>query len=124
MAINYGRNICACLDPDGNEAPHDACYIEFSDVDALGTVAKEISRACSAYESSIYEMSDRSKHYQNIMQDNVIAQTVETMGSVCEYGEGKIEELGRIIGGVSVTQTTLKSAEEMLQMAEDIKTGR
>lgn len=38
--------------------------------------------------------------------------------------EGRIEELGRIIGGVSVTQTTLKSAEEMLQMAENIKNGR
>lgn len=35
--------------------------------------------------------------------------------------QGRIEELGRIIGGVSVTETTLKSAAEMLAMAEKIK---
>ncbi len=38
--------------------------------------------------------------------------------------EGRIKELGRIIGGVSVTETTLKSAEEMLEMANDIKRSR
>ncbi len=37
---------------------------------------------------------------------------------------GRIKELGRIIGGVSVTDTTLKSAEEMLEMAKSIKSGR
>lgn len=38
--------------------------------------------------------------------------------------QGRIYELGRIIGGVSVTETTLKSAEEMLEMALNIKMGR
>ncbi len=38
--------------------------------------------------------------------------------------EGRIKELGRIIGGVTVTETTLKSAEEMLEMAEDIKRSK
>ncbi len=38
--------------------------------------------------------------------------------------DGRINELGRIIGGVSVTETTLKSAAEMLEMANGIKTGR
>ncbi len=38
--------------------------------------------------------------------------------------DGRIAELGRIIGGVSVTETTLKSAEEMLMLAKNIKTGR
>lgn len=38
--------------------------------------------------------------------------------------EERISELGRIIGGVSVTYTTLKSAEEMLEMAEKMKKDR
>ena len=38
--------------------------------------------------------------------------------------EERVAELGRIIGGVSVTETTLKSAEEMLRMAENMKSGR
>lgn len=38
--------------------------------------------------------------------------------------QGRIKELGRIIGGVSVTETTLKSAEEMLEMAHSVKIGR
>lgn len=35
--------------------------------------------------------------------------------------EGRCAEIGRIVGGVSVTETTLKSAEEMLLMADSIK---
>jgi len=38
--------------------------------------------------------------------------------------EERVVELGRIIGGVCVTETTLKSAEEMLEMAENMKSGR
>ncbi len=47
----------------------------------------------------------------------------KTYTSVNKLDEhGRIEELGRIIGGVSVTETTLKSAAEMLEMANNIKT--
>lgn len=35
--------------------------------------------------------------------------------------EERKDELSRIIGGVSVTDTTLKAAEEMLQQAENLK---
>ncbi len=38
--------------------------------------------------------------------------------------EDRIAELGRIIGGVSVTETTLRSAQEMLEMADNMKSGR
>ena len=46
----------------------------------------------------------------------------KTYTSVNKLSEqGRIEELGRIIGGVSVTDITLKSAAEMLEMANNAK---
>lgn len=35
----------------------------------------------------------------------------------------RIEEIARLIGGVDITKTTIKSAKEMLDMAEELKNG-
>ena len=35
--------------------------------------------------------------------------------------EERVEELARLIGGVDLTETTLKHAVEMIQMCQDLK---
>lgn len=37
------------------------------------------------------------------------------------FGKNRVEEIARMIGGVDITSTTEKSAEEMLKMAEDLR---
>lgn len=69
--------------------------------------------------SQIAAMADAHFLIHKESHDNKTFTSVEKLGD-----EGRIKELGRIIGGVSVTETTLKSAAEMLEMAKSIKTGR
>lgn len=38
-------------------------------------------------------------------------------------GKKRIDEIARLIGGVDITPTTIKSAKEMLEMAEELKHG-
>lgn len=38
-------------------------------------------------------------------------------------GEKRVDEIARLIGGVDITPTTIKSAREMLEMAEELKNG-
>ncbi|MDD7305936.1 MAG: DNA repair protein RecN [Peptoniphilaceae bacterium] len=38
-------------------------------------------------------------------------------------GSERIDEIARLIGGVDITPTTIKSAKEMLEMAEELKNG-
>ncbi len=68
--------------------------------------------------SQIAAMADTHLFIHKESRDQKTYTSVETLDM-----QGRINELGRIIGGVSVTDTTLQSAKEMLEMASNIKAG-
>ena len=80
-AAEYGRNICANLDPDGVVAS-DSCYITFTDAKALGPMAEQLFDVCNRYEDSDDDMRDRSRDAYETMQDAVVANATGIVNDV------------------------------------------
>ncbi len=60
---------------------------------------------------------------QYLIKKNICDDKTSTTVNLLDY-EARCEELARIIGGVSVTELTLKNAREMLAMAEKYKASQ
>lgn len=71
---------------------------------------------CITHLAQIASMADGHYLIKKNMDDNSTATTVERL----EQQQRK-EELARIIGGVKVTELTLQNAQEMLDLAENLK---
>lgn len=82
----------------------------------MGMLAKKRQILCITHLAQIAAMAD--SHY--MIEKN--SDGVNTKTTVYRIeGEERIQELARIIGGVSVTELTLSAAREMLNMAKEYK---
>ena len=86
----------------------------------VGVKIKQLSRAgkqviCVTHLAQIAAMANL--HF--LIEKHEGDQSTSTDVSELDF-EGKKRELARIIGGVKITELTLKNAEEMLEMADDL----
>lgn len=82
----------------------------------MGMLAKKRQLLCITHLAQIAAMAD----YQYLIEKNAEENSTRTTVKIVE-GDERREELARIIGGVKVTELTLSAAQEMLDMAKEIK---
>lgn len=82
----------------------------------MSDLAKGRQILCITHLAQIAAMADSQYLIEKHSDEGKTATTVE-----CIYGEKRIQELARIMGGVMVTDLTLNAAQEMLDMASEYK---
>ena len=82
----------------------------------MGALSRQVQLICITHLPQIAAMADAQYYIQKAEQDGKTFTTVTALDR-----EGRVRELARLYGGDSVTETTLRSAEEQLNAAEAYK---
>ncbi len=96
--IQYGRQVCSCLDPDGSAGDHNTCVIKFTDTSALSSFAQSLTNNCDDFDDAYNTIQNKAHQSNRIMQDSVISESTKGMfelGSRCDHEISQIRNKAR-----------------------------
>ena len=79
-------------------------------------ISKEHQVICISHLPQIAALGDSHYVINKVVEDNKTRTKVDKLSD-----QGRIEEMARLLGGVNLTETTLKHASEMIEMSKKIK---
>lgn len=79
-------------------------------------ISKDHQVICISHLPQIAALGDSHYVINKVIENNKTRTKVEKLSS-----KGRIEEMARLLGGVDLTETTLKHASEMIEMSKKIK---